>query len=152
MNRFSIIFLLLIHSLAVFSQKNTTDEQQIETLIQNAFDGVWSDFDTTALDKFHTKDFLLLEHGEVWTNDIIKGYQNKGRLSSQGTKRTNSFEIIRTVVSGNLAWCAYKNFATITKDGEIIRKLEWLESVNAIKTAEGWKLALMHSTRVPKKE
>lgn len=142
-----ICFILFIFTSSVSFGQNK-DEQQIASLIQNAFDGVWSDFDSTAVDKFHTPDFLLLEHGEVWTNDIIKGYQVKGRLNSQGTKRTNSFEIIKTEVTGDQAWCAYKNFATISKDGNVIRKLEWLESVNAIKTANGWKLSMMHSTRV----
>lgn len=138
--------LFFFSSLVAFSQQS--DEQQIKNLIQNAFDGVWSDFDEASVDKYHTPDFLLLEHGEVWTNDIIKGYQEKGRTNSQGTKRTNSFEFINVVVNGDAAWCAYKNFAKISKNGEVVRNLEWLESANVIKTPTGWKLVLMHSTRV----
>lgn len=148
MFRIACFLSFVFFNLSAFSQSNSTDEQQIKDLIQNAFDGVWSDFDSMAVDKFHTKDFLLLEHGEVWTNDIIKGYQVKGKKNSQGSKRVNTFEFIKVEVSGNTAWCAYKNFATISKDGEILRNLEWLESVNAVKTPTGWKLTLMHSTRV----
>jgi hypothetical protein len=146
------LFSLFIFSFEGFAQKQTTDEQQIEDLIQNAFDGVWSDFDEKAVDKYHTPDFLLLEHGEVWTNGIIKSYQVKGRANSNGIKRTNSFEFLKIEVTDSRAWCAYKNFATISKDGAVVKKLEWLESANAIKTPTGWKLVLMHSTRVDKKE
>ena len=46
--------------------------QAIEQLVRDAFDEVWSACDTTALDRLHTTDFVLLEHGEVWTNDTIK--------------------------------------------------------------------------------
>ncbi len=145
-------YFLLSLFLCVASQtanaQTISDEQQIKNLIQNAFDGVWSDFDAAAVDKFHTKYFLLLEHGEVWTNDIIKGYQEKGRANAGQTKRTNSFEFIKVEVSGNQAWCAYKNFAEITKDGKVVSKLEWLESANAVRTDVGWQLTLMHSTRV----
>jgi hypothetical protein len=148
MIRIVSLFSLFIFSFEGFAQRPATDEQQIEDLIQNAFDGVWSDLDEKAVDKYHTPDFLLLEHGEVWTNDIIKGYQVKGKSNSQGMKRVNTFEFIKVEVSENTAWCAYKNFAAISKDDEIVKKLEWLESANAIKTPTGWKLTLMHSTRV----
>lgn len=148
MKRLIFCALLCVTFLPTIGQTVVTDEQQIKNLIQNAFDGVWSDFDETAVDKFHTKDFLLLEHGEVWTNDIIKNYQLKGKKNSAGTKRTNSFEFIKIEVLGNEAWCAYKNFAEISKEGEVVKNLEWLESINAVKTPAGWKLTLMHSTRV----
>jgi ketosteroid isomerase-like protein len=148
MTRVTVFFILLFTSSFSFSQQQQTDEQQIKALIQHAFDGVWSDFDAKAVDEYHTPDFLLLEHGEVWTNDIIKGYQVKGRANSNGIKRTNSFEFLKVEVTGSRAWCAYKNFATISKDNEVVKKLEWLESANAIKTPSGWKLILMHSTRV----
>lgn len=151
MKNIQLVLLILFTALSVSKKchaQTKSDEQQIKEMIQNAFDGVWSDFDTTAVDKFHTKDFLLLEHGEIWTNDIIIGYQMKGSKNSKGTTRTNSFEIIKTVVTGNTAWCAYKNFATISKGGVVIRKLEWLESINAERSHDGWKLLMMHSTRV----
>lgn len=143
---------LLLTSFAGFGQKSGSDEQQIKSLVQNAFDGVWSDFDTTAVDNFHTADFLLLEHGEVWTNEIIKGYQRTGKANAKNTKRINNFEFLKIEINGETAWAAYKNFATIYKDGEISRNLEWLESVNAVKTSNGWKLKLMHSTRVIKED
>ncbi|WP_338763222.1 DUF4440 domain-containing protein [Bernardetia sp. ABR2-2B] len=124
------------------------EEEAIKQLIQNVFDDVWGELDSTKIEKYHTDDFLLLEHGEVWTNDTIKSYIAKARQSEKLPKRTNSFEFIRFVKSKNSIWFAYQNYATLSVDGKVTRELQWLESAVAIKTKQGWKLQMLHSTRV----
>lgn len=126
--------------------------QAVEQLVQDAFDEVWSACDTTALERLHTTDFLLLEHGEVWTNDTIKNYQigEAVRTAEQGYERQNSFDFIETVVDGKTVWTAYHNYAKWMKDDEVLFTGQWLESAVAIYTEEGWKLKMLHSTRVPR--
>jgi hypothetical protein len=45
-----------------------TDEQAIaavEEVVQSLFDQVWAGYDETAIKKYQTENFLLLEHGEL---------------------------------------------------------------------------------------
>ncbi len=126
------------------------EETALKQLIQNVFDQVWGELDSTKIAAYHTDDFLLLEHGEVWTNDTIKSYIAKARTAEKLPKRTNNFEFIRFVKSENSIWFAYQNYATLSIDGKKIIDLQWLESAVAIKTKQGWKLQMLHSTRVKK--
>ena len=93
---------------------------------------------------------MLLEHSEIWTNDTIKSYIAKARTAEKLPKRTNNFEFIRFVKSENSIWFTYQNYATLSIAGKKIIDLQWLESAVAIKTRQGWKLQMLHSTRVKK--
>ncbi len=73
----------------------------------------------------------------------------KRELSSydlQGRKRVNEFEFIEVKIKENSAWIAYHNTATFIKNGEVVGGLQWLESATAIRTKNGWKLDMLHST------
>lgn len=125
-----------------------TEEAHIKQLIVDTFNGVWSDLEPGNISKYHTPDFLLLEHGELWNNDTIANYMKQARLRKPLPKRDNSIEIIETKIFGDRAWVAYHNRATFTVEGKVIRKAYWLESATAVRTEEGWKLDMLHSTRV----
>ncbi|WP_338812653.1 DUF4440 domain-containing protein [Bernardetia sp. Wsw4-3y2] len=145
------LFIFIFFSVYSLQAQNVKPEekQSIKQLIQSAFDDVWGELDSTKIEKYHTDDFLLLEHGEIWTNDTIKScYIAKARTAEKLPKRTNSFEFIRFVKSKNSIWFAYQNYATLSIDGKKIMDLQWLESAVAIKTKQGWKLQMLHSTRV----
>lgn len=143
------VFAFLFSSTA-FSQ--TSDEHQVEQLIQNSFDAIFSAYDANQLVDFYSSDFLLLEHGEIWDMAFIREYLSKAKSNPNPPTRTNRFEFIKTVVEGDRAWVAYHNYATISRDGQLLRQLYWLESATAIRTANGWRLDMLHSTRVEKKE
>ena len=128
--------------------KVQNDEEQLRQLIQNSFDEIFSDLDTASIRKFYTDDFLLLEHGEVWNNDTITSYMLRAAPAENRPVRTNRFEFIEVKVNGNTAWLAYHNYATLNYPDGRERKLYWLESATAVKTARGWKLDMLHSTRV----
>ncbi|WP_405377130.1 DUF4440 domain-containing protein [Nonlabens sp. Asnod3-A02] len=128
------------------STTSSKDVDEVEVLIQNIFDDIWSDHQADAISKYHTDDFLLLEHGEVWTNDTIANWCKMAAMRDNGSKRVNNFERISAKQDGNKIWLAYHNYATITKDSTE-RNLSWLESVVAVKKDSIWKLELMHSTR-----
>jgi hypothetical protein len=145
-------FFLFLATLPAFSQNTqTSDEQQVQQLIQDSFDAIFSEYDANQLDDFYTSGFLLLEHGELWDMEFIRGYLSKAKQNTDRPTRTNRFEFIKTVIEGNRAWVAYHNYATISKDGQVIRELYWLERATAIRTAQGWRLDMLHSTRVEKK-
>ncbi len=147
-----ITLVLFLIQFTAFAQKSVSDDEKaVQDLIQNSFDAIFSEYDANQLGDFYTADFLLLEHGELWDMDFIRGYLSKAKQNTDRPTRTNRFEFIKTVIEGNRAWVAYHNYAMISKDGQVIRELYWLESATAIKTTQGWRLDMLHSTRAEKK-
>ena len=149
MKRHNSIILMIFFTTISFGQvSNETDKTRIKNLIIESFDKIWSELNSKNIDKYYTKDFLLLENGEVWNNDTIAHYLDKALLRKPNPKRVNTIEVIDIKITDKMAWIAYQNYATLSTDGKIIRKAHWLESATAILTADGWKLEMMHSTRV----
>lgn len=129
-----------------FGQRSIeTDKSRIKELIIKSFDEIWSELNSKNIDKYYTKDFLLLENGEVWNNDSISKYLDNALLRKPKPVRINTIEIR---VANGKAWVAYQNYATFSTDTTIIRKAHWLESATAILTENGWKLEMLHSTRI----
>jgi hypothetical protein len=70
------------------------EEQIAKDLIQGAFDDLWGGLDSTKILDYHTDDFIILEHGEIWDNDRIKEYM-RGRLIVPGrATRVNKMDYI----------------------------------------------------------
>jgi len=148
MNKLSAIILMLFFTTISFGQNsNETDKSRIKNIVIESFDEIWSKLDSKNIDKYYTKDFLLLENGEVWNNDTIANYLDNASLQKQIPKRVNTIEIIEIKILNGMAWVAYNNDATFSIDNKIIRKAHWLESATAILTENGWKLEMLHSTR-----
>ncbi len=155
MKKIYLIFILsLIFQIKALAQNSTkpNDAQEIQQLIQDSFDSLFSGYRAELLDSFYTPDFLLLEQGEVWDMDFIKTYLEDRSKNPNPVTRTNRFEFIKTEVFGERAWVAYHNWATFTKEGTAPREVYWLESASAVRTSEGWRLELLHSTRVENKK
>lgn len=151
---FLTLFLLLVLHTTVTAQaaKKQTDLQAIQELIQGSFDSIFSAHRSDLLDQYYTADFLLLEQGEIWTLDTVKHYLANAKKSTNPVVRVNCFEFIKTEMSGERAWIAYHNWATLSAEGQAPRELYWLESATAIKTEAGWRLDMLHSTRVTSKK
>lgn len=132
--------------------KAQTDEELIQNLIQDSFDDLFSGFKSEKLLEYYTEDFLLLEQGEVWDNELILAYFERAKQNPSPSVRTNRFEFIETKVTRNTAWIAYHNYATFSQNGAETQQLYWLESATAIKTEKGWRLDMLHSTRVRTQE
>ena len=144
----TLLLMLFFNTIAFAQGAMETHKKQFQNLVQESFDEIWSKLEAKNIEKFYTKDFLLLEHGEVWNNDTISKYLNKAKLKLPIPKRVNKIEIIDVKVTNKTAWVAYHNYATSSIDDKIIRKLYWLESATAILTDKGWKFDMLHSTRV----
>lgn len=143
------ISLLFFYSLSSFSQ-TASDEQQVEALIVNSFDELFSSFKLERMDDFYTEDFILLEQGEIWDYEMVKNYFRRSAEMPQKPQRLNRFEFIKTVVDGDRAWTSYWNWAKITSTTNELVEIKWLESATAVRTSAGWRLDMLHSTRVAK--
>lgn len=151
MKRLNFIILMMFFTTISFGQvSNETDKTRIKNLILESFDEIWSKLDAKNIDKYYTKDFLLLENGEIWNNDSIKNYLDNAMLRKPNLKRMNTIDVIEIKIANKMAWIAYQNYATFSSDNKIIRKAHWLESATAILTENGWKLEMLHSTRIVK--
>lgn len=151
MKRINFIILMMFFTTISFGQvSNETDKTRIKNLILESFDEIWSKLDAKNIDKYYTKDFLLLENGEIWNNDSIKNYLDNAMLRKPNLKRMNTIDVIEIKIANKMAWIAYQNYATFSSDNKIIRKAHWLESATAILTENGWKLEMLHSTRIVK--
>lgn len=149
MKRLNSILLMMFFTSFLFGQvSNEADKTRIKNLVIESFDEIWSKLNAENMDKYYTKDFLLLENGEVWNNDSIKNYLDIALLRKPMPKRMNTIEVIEIKIANKMAWIAYHNYATFSTENKITRKAHWLESATAILTENGWKLDLLHSTRV----
>lgn len=154
-----ILFLLSFSSFDNLKQKDLklesklpSDEEQVQNLIQESFDSLFSAFNEDLILNYYTEDFLLLEQGEIWDNEFIRNYFIQAKTNSPIPLRTNRFEFISTKIDGDRAWVAYQNYATISRPGQEVRNLHWLESATAVRTPKGWRLDMLHSTRVAEKK
>lgn len=147
-----LIFLLLISIPAVAQTSAEKEEKEIKDLIINYFDDILSKNLQNKLADYQTEDYLLLENGEVWDTEIIKAYMDKAAAMEKLPERTNSFDFIEVKVDGDMAWAAYHNNAVFKMDGKKVGEMNWLESATAIRTPNGWRLQLLHSTLVKEKQ
>ncbi|SEB52547.1 hypothetical protein SAMN04489761_1215 [Tenacibaculum sp. MAR_2009_124] len=149
-----LLFAVLITSCQVekSNQKEkpiTKEEIKIaQDLIQGAFDDLWGGVDSTKISKYHTKDFIILEQGEIWDNDRIKEYMKSQLARPNRAKRINKMDYISIEKFGNSIQIAYFNEADFTRADTLVGKAKWLESAVAVKTEIGWRLKMMHSTGV----
>lgn len=142
----TLIFMICFTTLSFGQNLTKTDKSKIEQLIIESFDEIWSKLDSKNIDKYYTKDFLLLENGEIWNNDSIANYLDKASIQKPIPKRVNSIKVIEIKILNKMAWIAYKNQASFSFDDKTIKKVYWLESATAILTKNGWKLEMLHST------
>ena len=148
-----LLFLVLCSCQDLQKEEPITDsEKQIaKDLIQGVFDNIWSAADTTKLLKYHTPDFIILENGEVWDNDRIQQRNRRVLKRKHRPKRINKMNYISIEKYGESMQIAYWNDADFIEGDSLVNTLRWLESALAVKTEQGWKLKMMHSTRVQNK-
>lgn len=112
-------------------------------MIETFFDGL-SELSDQKITSTVTKDFVLLEDGEVWTLDTLLMKIAPAR-DLEGFKRENFFDFFDVRISGNVAWVSYHNRAEFTINGNQ-RIVKWLESAVLSRKEGGWKIEMLHST------
>lgn len=149
------ITLLALYFISAFSFCQTSseaDEQMIMDLIKDSFQDILSENKTEKLPQYYTRDFLLLEDGEVWDMKRIRKMMDVAGAMDQLPERINSFEFIEMKIAGDMAWVAYYNTAVLKMQEKVVGEMNWLESAAAVRTEEGWRLELLHSTVIKKEQ
>jgi hypothetical protein len=127
---------------------STEEIEAAKNLIQGSFDHIWGGLDSTKITEYHTDDFMILEQGEIWTNKEIKSYIRRSLERENRPLRINKMDYISIEKNGEAINLAYHNYASFMQGDSLVGKARWLESALAVKGDGGWKLKMMHSTRV----
>lgn len=143
-----VISLILIcgFTTSVYGQANEVDPQKA---VIGLFDAL-SALDVAKAKSFCTADVTFLENGKIWNFDSLALRITSRKANSLDFKRINKIDFIKTKVAGRIAWIIYHNQAKITFSGETTI-VKWLESVVVTKDSGEWKISLLHSTELERK-
>lgn len=130
------------------AQSLSADEQAIHRSLATFFDAL-AVRDTITMKNYCTKDLIILEDKEVWNLDTLNRLVGSNKDTSY--KRVNRFDIIETKVTGNTGWTCYHNYANISRRGKNIL-VQWLETAIFVKENKTWKMRVLHSTTVERKQ
>ena len=85
-----------------------TDESRIKELIIESFDEIWSKLNSKNIDKYYTKDFLLLENGEVWVESKPEAEVWQGENRVEKLKIYSPGNAPLVLRHGSLRWFVIK--------------------------------------------
>jgi len=132
------LFILII---ALFISSHSYGSEAVFKPVQQLFSAM-SAVNHARMKEVVTEEFQLLEVGEDWNiNDLINV------VKQSEYKRRNYFSVIKTKVSGEMAWVSYWNKATFS-NGKNESAVAWLESAVMVKVNNQWKIQMLHSTRI----
>ena len=149
MKRKKIILALLIISLCALEVFAGDDEEAVKQAIKNDYYLYFVKFDKDAYRSILTEDYLLLENGELFDADGDIALMPK---PESGYKRTDTFDFQYVKIDGDFAYAVYFLKADITDNISGAIHKEWLESIILKRSGDGWKITLLHSTRITKPE
>jgi ketosteroid isomerase-like protein len=123
----------------------TADQTQIVNTVSTIFTAARTD-NVAKFDSVIASDFYIYDGGVRFNGDavmaVIKALHAAGKRYEWNVTEPDVH------IRGDTAWIAYVNEGSIT-DASGTRKQKWLESAFLQKRAGIWKVAFMHSTRVP---
>lgn len=141
-----IAFLIILIFCITFLQAQpvfTKDQQAVQQTIIKFFESL-SNRDSLSLKNYCTADITLIEYGSIWNVDTLIRKAIKLNTTID-FKRINTLDFISTTINGNTAWTTYRLYSDITRDGKQT-KIQWLETVVAVKERKRWKIKILHST------
>ena len=149
MKRKKIILVLLIVSVCTLTVWAGDDEDAVKQAVKNYYYLYFVKMDKNAYRSILTEDYQFLENGEL--------FDAEGDIAAMpdpnsGYERTNTFDFRYIKIEGDFAYTVYFLKSDITdKVNGAIHK-EYLESTILRRSLDGWKIALLHSTRITKPE
>jgi ketosteroid isomerase-like protein len=147
MKRRKIILGLLIISLFTLTVWAGDDEEAVKQAVKNYYYLYFVKMDKNEYRSILTEDYLILENGELLDAEGDIALMPEPDSSYE---RTDTFDFRYVKIEGDIAYTVYFLKAEIKdKTNGTINK-EWLESTILRRSGDGWKIALLHSTRITK--
>ncbi|MEM6536835.1 MAG: nuclear transport factor 2 family protein [Pseudomonadota bacterium] len=123
---------------------NVDVASEVEATVRQFF-GALADNDRAATESFVTSDFVLFEHGEIWSvQKLIEEIFGDG-------ERAWTLDDIVVVANGDVAHVTYLNRGTLVRANQSVRRREYLESALLLKVEGDWRIQFLHSTRMTHK-
>jgi ketosteroid isomerase-like protein len=146
--RFIAIPAVLLLPLCADAQLKTVADDRAEAVqtVRAFFNALEAGNDTQFMSVV-TPDFYSFEGGARFSGQEILSFIKAQRAAGRSYQWNVSEADVH--VTGTHAWIAYLNKGSITDSSGTINQ-KWLESAFLEKQGDGWKIAFLHSTRVPK--
>jgi len=135
---------LLLASLYVPALPSAADSATLKQLVADFYGVYYRKRDKEAYRGFLTDDYLLLENGE-----IMDAAADIAAMPAPDAmyERNDSFDFRQVRIQGGMAYLVYFLSSNI-KDKDGSRNRKWLESIILRRFEGGWRVALLHSTRI----
>jgi len=143
----SFKFILVIAGLFISvlcSAQAASDSLAIIELIKADYLALGKD-DTVTIRKHCTSDYLLIENGEIW--DLSKEIEHIRSMKNKPATRIDKFIYHKVSTEGKSGYAVYELESSITRAG-VTNNYKWTESAILKKEKGGWKIQLIHSTKV----
>lgn len=144
---FSVLCSLICFSVSLSAQPSGQDREVRQPIVK-LFDAL-SDRNAAAVRSECTDDVRFYEYGNAWPVDTLIDLAITKNTAAD-FKRINTFEFLNTTIAGNAAWVTYNLQSDITRNGKN-SSIHWQETVILVHGQNGWKIRVLHSTRVDKK-
>jgi len=142
---FTLIFSPTISTVRAQSGPLTSDQKQVVDTVSTIFSAASAE-DIAKFDSVITPDFYIFANGTRFNGDAIMGAIKAQHAAGKRYEEHVTEADIH--ISGNMAWIAYVNRGSITDASGTVNQ-NWLESAFLERRAGTWRIAFMHSTRVP---
>jgi lactoylglutathione lyase len=123
------------------------DEAAVKQAVRGAYSVFYGDVDKVKYRSLLTDDYVLLENGELLD---VEGDIALMPASGDDYQRTDAFDFRLVKIHGNTAYAVYFLKSEIMDKKNGARSREWLESAILRRSDTGWRMALLHSTRIGK--
>ncbi|HEV8482044.1 MAG TPA: nuclear transport factor 2 family protein [Blastocatellia bacterium] len=137
---------VLIGATCAPSVSAADDAAAVKQAVNDCYSVFYVSLDKQKYRSLLTEDYLLLEHGELLD---VEGDIALMPAPDSGYKRTDAFDFRSVKVHGDTAYAVYFLKSKIT-DKNGTHNGEWLESAILRRSGTGWRIALLHSTRIVK--
>jgi len=144
-----ILLGLLVISLCALRVFAGDDEDAVKQAVKNYYYLYFVKMDPNAYRSILTEDYQFLENGELFDADGDIALMPK---PDSGYERTDTFDFRYIKVEGDIAYAVYFLKSDIWEKMNGAIHKEYLESTILRRSGDGWKIALLHSTKIAKPE
>jgi ketosteroid isomerase-like protein len=124
----------------------SAEAQEMITTIERVFAAIGDD-DQIRLKEILCEDFHAFENGVPMAGHEL--LEIMSRYHAEGRRYQWSVNSAKVETHGNLGVVVYVNRGSITTPGAEAIPMSWLETVVLRRQESRWRLAFLHSTRVP---
>jgi ketosteroid isomerase-like protein len=138
---------MLIGSACAPSVLAADDDAAVKQAVEDFYSVYYVNLDKKKYRSLLTEDYLLLEDGQIMDADADIALMP---APDDGYKRIDKFDFRSVKLYGDIAYAVYFLKSEITDKKNGARSREYLESAILQRSGKGWRVALLHSTKIVK--